>query len=739
MSTIAQFPRQDVSQEEKNTPKWIGQHLDYAEFLLQCYDARKAKASRLYRSYNGRTISNSIRHIVSTYGRKNRVNYVDYRLGKTKLDMLHGEFLLRPMNSTVRTVNADAKSRKLDQAEMAMGAAHSKEAIEKLRENGVDPLNGMDIPSKETPFAKMSFKDKNEDVMQTIIDAQIKELGMRQKFSDNFRDVTIVASCFGQIVVDPNTGDVDYETFDERDAIYEEVERDMFLDKSPIMGRKKRMPIHKVLSRYSLNTEQRNKLDEIKGDSDKYANNSDYKNRYSYVDGDFCVDVVHIEWVSVTPVVVKKSPATQTQLALNPDKKFFEIEIDPKSYEKNKKKHDKAVERGLYEIEVLYKEDLYEATRIGHDIDIEGRKKPFTMRSEDAPGNIFGKSYTGMLFNMVDGDRVSLQETIENFSNVFNITVYQILKELNRAKGKAIVYDRAGLPKKTTIKKVLYQLANDSFIDWDSSAAGNTSGRNLDISQMIKELDLGLSSSFPQLIALKQDIQNTIDRLSGINENREGIIAASSTATNAQSSIQASRTMTKHMDYATGLFIEKVLTKIAETTKVSWGLFKAEKGEIILGAEKFKFMRATSDIAYSDYAVYLDDGGRFLEVKQQMRLYMEASLNAKEIRPQDVLELELSESLSEAKSILKNSYEVLEKARQEEQGRALEAQSQNAQAQMQGQQQLAQEDREDRQLHDIDKIDKQADADIRVGRAQDSGKSILEDQKSEQKEFEQSI
>lgn len=632
MGKESSFPRQDIPEEKKDII-WINQHLDYAERLLRDQNEKRHKLNRLFDSYNGRTSSKSIRHIVSTYGKKNRARYIDYRLGKTKLDILHSEFILRPMNSNVRTVNSAAKSRKLDQYEMQLGAANSSEAIEKLRANGVDPLNGMPVPDKDTPFSTLSFKDKNENVMQKIVNAQTKELMLRDKFGTNFRHVTIGSMCYGQIVTDQNTGDVDYEPIDPRDAIFEEMDQDPFMEKSPIMGRRVRMPIHKILSRYSLTEKQRTQINEIKGSHSDYANSTNYRNAYSYSDGQFVVDVIHIEWVTVVPVVVKKSPPTKGQLARNPNRPAEEIELDPVEYEKNRKKHDRAVARGDYEIEVLYKEELMEATRIGHEITIEARKKPFVMRSEDAPGNVSGKSYVGLLFNTVDGDRVSLQETIENFSNIFNITVYQILKELNRAKGKSIVYDRAGLPKGTSVKKVLYNLTNDSFIDWDSSASGNMSGKNLDISQIIKDIDLGLSSSFSSLIALKQDIQATIDRLTGINENREGIIAASSTATNAQSAIQSSKTITEYMYYATGLFVEKVLTKLVETTKISWGLYKTEKAEIILGTEAFEFMRATSDIAYSDYAVYFDDGGQFQQIKERVLAYAEASLNAKEIRP----------------------------------------------------------------------------------------------------------
>jgi len=47
-----------------------------------------------------------------------------------------------------------------------------------------------------------------------------------------------------------------------------------------------------------------------------------------------------------------------------------------------------------------------------------------------------------------------MQEIIENFNNMFDIVMFQILKEINKAKGKILGYDRAALPKDKIIRVI---------------------------------------------------------------------------------------------------------------------------------------------------------------------------------------------------------------------------------------------------------------------------------------------
>jgi len=256
-------------------------------------------------------------------------------------------------------------------------------------------------------------------------------------------------------------GETRYISIDPRDAIYEEIDGDTFLEKSPIMGCRQWMSIHDVMRRYNFDTTQLEMLKDIANNPQSYANASNNRIRYS-PNGGLVVEVIHIEWKSVTASYFKKMPKTVTQLAFDPSEKFIYTEIDAKTYEDNKEWHDAQVQKGKYEIEVRYAEDLWEATRIGgmEKLDVNMRRSYFIMRSVDEPGKVLSSSYTGFLCGTVDGKRISLMNEMENWSNIFDIVMYQILKDINKHKGTILGFNTAALGAKNTVKKINYDIVN---------------------------------------------------------------------------------------------------------------------------------------------------------------------------------------------------------------------------------------------------------------------------------------
>jgi hypothetical protein len=731
---MANFPAQDVLETVKLTEVWQKGHFLYAEDLLSQNNDRIAKFTRLYNTYNGIVNKKGIGHLTQgANGRTYRAKYVSYRLSKTKIDLVNNEWLMRPLNSTVSTTNILSKTAKLDHYEMVLGASHAKKDIEKLRQQGVDPVEGMDIPdlNDESAWKQMSFKDKNQDVMQVLINSAITDMELKEKFNKNFQDVLITGMCYGQNTVTIE-GDDDYITIDPRDAIFLEVDRDTFLAKSPIAGHREGMTLHDCLRKFSWTEQEKEKLKRLAEVLTNNTANATYRNRYSYIGKELIIDCIHIEWKSVRPTYYKISPLTNAQTLVNPADTKYRIELDTEEYERNKERYDKEVAKGAYSIEVKYQEELWEGWQIGHEIYKDVRRKPFTMRREDAPGDVFGFSYTGMLANTVNGYRVSMQELMSALGDAFDIVMYQMMREIGKVKGKAFVYDSAMLPRNTTIKDVLYQLANEGFVNINSSASGNMS--NKDIAQAIglSEMDLGLSASFPALVQWSREIKQMLDELSGISGDRQGQTMASSTATNAQSNIVNSRIVTEGWFFLTGMFCEKVFTKIAQQRKIIWGLYKPEKARVVLGDERFGFMNATRELAYCDYGIKFNDGGREVDLMRSVFQYAEASLNTKELRFEDVIQMKMAETSSEVLAIAKKGWATIQKMNAERQAQGEGAQMQMNNEQIQAQIQIAQEAREDAQKNEKDNIILEGDTQIRVDNNKMRGGMVAKQNEIEQ-------
>lgn len=68
---------------------------------------------------------------------------------------------------------------------------------------------------------------------------------------------------------------------------------------------------------------------------------------------------------------------------------------------------------------------------------------------------------------------------------------------------------------------------------------------------------------------LAQNIENTLETVSGVANQRTGEIKASETATNAQSAITSSKTMTEPINIGFDTFISNVITLAMEQSKIA--------------------------------------------------------------------------------------------------------------------------------------------------------------------------
>lgn len=726
------FPRQDIEESKKTKTLFYKPILDFADDLAKNSDFRVTKMNRMYQGYNGKTDEKSVKWLTETYGAKNKNKYIDYRFGKTKIDILHGEFLKIPLKSTVRTINSEAVVKKLEQYDLNLGAAYAKSDIQKLQEQGVDPLEGMPIEDPKDPNFKTKIKpkDRYEIIMQRIINSLVEELDMVEKIGSNFLDAEITSRMASQITVDEKNGSIDFEPFDPRDGIWFEFDKDPFMKKSFLRGRRRIMSINEVLTKIELTDNERAKVEEIRNNFETYRSNSDYGGKYSIKNGEYCLEVLHIEWDGLKRVYTKQSPKTKSQMEFSdPEDGFLDISVSADTYEEHKSSIDKKAKKNGQNIITEFTEEIYEATRIGHILDVNCRLKPFVMKDEDTGKPI--SSYTMCVVRAVDGDAISLQEIQENISSLANVTMYQIRRELGKMKGKVLGYDRGMLTKGSSVKKVLFRMLNDSIFDYSSAGITNMAGKDMQIRQMLQEYDLGLSTSFPQLLDLLKQLLAILDIQTGINQERVGNIQSSSTVTNAMQAIEASRTITEALFFYTHRYTEEVLMKLAETAKIVWGLHKPDKLRTILGDDDFEYIQATEDLADQKYAVFLTNGRRESELMQRIERHAEAYANAKELRFPDLVQVLMSDSLAQIKNVALSGWETVQRVREAEMNKQLVAERENNKLTSETNIEIARENREDTQAHDLDKIAAEGQKELMLEVARGKNAMVNESHKAE--------
>jgi len=708
------FPRQDIPTIEK-TPTWYKETLDYAQDIIKTSSTTQSRMDELYATFNGTRKADSVKWLTNTYGKPNRVPYEAYRLSRTKINLLVGELLKRPLSATVTTINSAAMSDKMRNFNFMKGAMVAKQELEEVRDKvGIDVMEGVPIPENEEDpiFKKMSFKDKSEDIMQIILDNAVKELNIKKFTADNIKDVLIASMYWNKKEID-DKGDVKIYRIDPRDAIYELIEGDDYFERSTVKGARQTMTVEEVLRRFDLTDKERDTLDEIRGNPDEW--NRRYPNAIFYKNGQLTVSVIHIEWKGSNVDYWKEISKKPSEFTIDGrDSETVEIPLDAKGYEKDKLKYDKREEKGDFKIRKRFREEWYEATRIGGMIDVNCRPKPFQTRDMDNPAYVLNCSYSGFTLPLVDGCRISLQEEMQKFDTLFDIVMYQINKELARAKGKIITFDRAALSSGQKLEDVIYRAANEQFLDYNSSAAGNQYNKAVDPANMFKEIDLGVSSAFQYLVVMQGNIINMLNQITGINENREGNIAASSTATNATAAIQNSRTITEAIFYGVNIGTQKFLQDITNLSAISWAFYKTEKGEQILGTDRFNFLKVTQEEGYKNYGVYIDNGTEYMENKQLMKEMVSYSLNTKEIRPVDAYRVLTAETKAQMDQFFMQSWTEMEASRQQSAEQQNQQQSQIQEVNNRNQIQLQRELIEDSQKQESDIVVLKGDVQMQV-------------------------
>ena len=139
------FPKvddHDFSQNGHRNDK-MREALDYAEKQFQSKSKIRQRIDQLYDSYNGNIDPKKIKATTMSAGRQSKTKYVKYRLGRSKLKQLHGEFLEISITPTVRTINPEAVNEQMEKYKKLLGMAILKPQIEKAREMGYNLYDGI--------------------------------------------------------------------------------------------------------------------------------------------------------------------------------------------------------------------------------------------------------------------------------------------------------------------------------------------------------------------------------------------------------------------------------------------------------------------------------------------------------------------------------------------------------------------------------------------------------------------
>jgi hypothetical protein len=515
-------------------------------------------------------------------------------------------------------------------------------------------------------FDLLSGKRRTTHIMQILLRKVMEIEDIWSKLAESFSDQVICSEAFIQVEID-KAGYTRVRECDVRDMLFEESKKDPFLQKTPYIGRREVLFMHDIMNRFDLTAEEYRQLkSEIKENRSNTATISTNTGQKDVgIDGG--IEVYHLEWRAVDTLYIKESPSKTGATYY----KMMDLDkMDSTERERFKSK----VSNGKIKASATELSYVWEGYRIGKSIFKNIRVKPNQPRSVQNPF-LSEYSYTGLLFKTHDGTRISIFNTLDHVSELYNITMLQIRRELNKLKGKVIVYDRAFLGN-NTMEKMLLRMINDGIIDVDSSSdAAQLANGNL-VGNLLKEFDLGLSNSFQHLIALKQNLEATTDLLTGLSNSRQGQTPASMTATNAVNQIQVSRTSTEYLFHMNHQFVRMVVRKLLQAAQITYGNFHHKEAQQLLGDKGALFLEEIKNLSLDDFDAVITDGRKEGDIRQMMQLWFPQAINAGEMRVVDAMEAALSETIDEAIAITRNGWEVIKKNQAEQAERDNQAKQQ---------------------------------------------------------------
>lgn len=636
---------------------WIDAMVQYRYSKEQ--QERIVKIQRNYDTHNGKYTEKFKEYYTKNYGKTLSTTFVPFHLAKTKEKLLFGEMLDIGLKATVETINPEAIAEKMQHVAFMKNLIQFKPVFEQVKQDtGMDVFNGMPIPDQGTPQAEIAMKPKrkNEIVMQRIADKKIEEDMFKMKLYDCITNLVLNSECHG--VVERDTNGVDtFRPIDPKYITIQEQQNDPFCLRTPFVLEARLLYKNEIFQMFpDMKSETREYINRIgTAESDAAVDSTVFQ----HIQGQIAVMCYYGNWKTSVPVYVKVSP---NKKGGEPYIRF----IDAFNYEKNKPSFDREEAKGDYKIEKYWKDEIWEGWRLG-----TGHYHGIKVKTNTQQRMVNGKyraafDYMHCLYGTVDGKRISLEEMIHNLSEVYDLIMHIIKREIKKVKGKVYTYDERFMPTRLgNMSAVMYDVVEHGVIQINSAVDGLENDQQVtNAAQFIQSIDLGLTQSFEILLGLKNDIVNSIDKLTGINETREGMGKASATATGTMQSIEGSRSITKDLFFMLQIFSSMALTKIVDKTKINWQYLDSLQGTF-LDDDDLDFLHVTEEICMDEFSAYFSDGKEYNEVKQFAMQLFPQEINASNLRTKDAIRFKASQSLAEGLQILDKAWDELEKRKDE--------------------------------------------------------------------------
>ena len=656
MAYNSTFPKQNIPDSEK-TKDWCKNMVD----AVTRYHGNSVRATRErrkdydnYMLFNGLFDQRQFEYITNTYGLATPARLVNYPIIQPKVDLMVGEFVQQPLKYNVHTVNTEAISRKLDKR-TEMVTDYVMAPIIKEIEKEIGASLGMNndvlqqiIPDDLEDFLAKNYRENVEEMVYNGLNYLSYKYSLKDIFKRGLYDLCITGKEFYKVEI--VNGDPRVRRVDPRALIYDLNSDSEYLDDAWWVAEERYMTVNEIIDEYRnyLTPDDVYKLEDIRQStpnqlSERYSSPNSWYYKESDNDTSARIKVIMCEWKSIRQIKVKVSPNKY-----DPDAPF--IKILPPDYKP--KKSDL--------IETRYISDIWEATKIGPDIMIKCRRRPNQIRYERDISNT-SLSYFGCVRNNIDGSTISVVDSLKNIQLLYNIVMFHIELAMARSGGKSVVYDTAQAPQGMDFSTIMYHVKNSGIIPINTQLEGNQMANFNQFSQV----DFTLSNSVQQLLNLKIMLEDTADKITGINKERQGVMKGYETVGASERSVFQSSLITQPMFYIHSKLIERVLNHSANLMKICWN--EKDSMSYVLGDIGVQMFNIDDTIQYSDYGVFVNTMTSESQKKRAIESLGQAALSSGQIGFLEMIKIVNAESAQSAETVLEKAIQSIKAQQQQQQ------------------------------------------------------------------------
>lgn len=375
--------------------------------------------------------------------------------------------------------------------------------------------------------------------------------------------------------------------------------------------------------------------------------------------------------------------------------------------------------------------EWWEGTKIGKDIYIKMQPRPIQFRRMDNL-SLCGSGYVGTIYNTNSGRAKSLMTMMKPYAYMYNKLAYRVDKAIAKYKGPMIEMDLAKKPGEWELDKWLYYgeemgyLFIDSFTEGDKGKAMGKLAGDFNTTGKIYNPDLG--NYIAQNLEMMKYIEDSLGNAVGITRQREGAIDNRETVGGIERSVTQSSHSTEELFLIHDFTKLRALETLLETAKYAY-MNDSKVAQYIMESDLAQQIFTIDGELFNeaDYGLVMTDSSMQTELKNALVQLAHAGIQAGNLNFSSFMDIYMTQSIADTRR-------KIERAELDN----IQRQQQAEEATREHEQQMLQmeiENREDQQLHEIEKILVERETKLMVEEIKlntDSGEEVVIEDKSEE-------